>query len=435
MRRAGSALLLALLLAACGQSQAQDPKKKGPAELKPFSVTVARVEARSIQRSVETIGSVLPWEEVPVKSELPGTLARLRADLGDRVSAGAILAEFDKREAQLATEQADADLLGSREALARARATTDAGRANLTRVREQLATVKADVERARAQLHWATLELERSQQLLAKELIAARDVDNARTQHQVAVAQLQMAETALNQHPDQVRIAQAQLDSDLAALKVAEAQVRQREAGFALAQKRLGDTTVRAPLAGLVARRHISPGEYVRENAVLFTLVVADPLKYTGTIPERFAPEVSPGQPLQLGVEAYHGRTFAGQVTRVAPAVDVQTRSLSLEARVPNPDGRLKPGFFAKGVVLTRREDGVAFVPTDAVTYFVGISKVFVVTDGKVQERRVRTGVRDGGWVEILEGVKPGETVATGNLSHLFSGAPVTVVPGKASEK
>lgn len=432
--RAG-ALLLALLFTACGQSQAQDPKKRGAAELKPFPVTVARVEARAVQRSVETIGSLLAWEEVQVKSELPGTLARLLVDLGDRVTAGGILAEFDKREARLAAEQAEADLLAARQALQRARAAADANRANLTRVKEQLVTLQAELARVRAELEWAALELERSRQLHARELIAARDVDNARIQHHVAQARLRIAETALAQHPDQVRIAEAQLDSDLAALKGAEAQVKQREAALGLAQKRLGDTTVRAPLVGVVARRHVSAGEYVRDNAVLFTLVVSDPLKYTGSIPERFAPEVRPGQPLQLSVEAFPGRIFLGQVIRVAPAVDVQTRTLPLEARVPNADGKLKPGFFAKGAVLTRREEGVAFVPADSVTYFVGISKVFVVADGKVHERRVRTGMREASRVEIVEGVKPGETVVTGNLSQLFHGAPVTVVPGKAGAK
>jgi multidrug efflux pump subunit AcrA (membrane-fusion protein) len=430
------ALLLALLLTACGQSQAQDPKRKGPAaEPKPFSVTAGKVEARSVQRSVETIGSLLAWEEVPVKPEQPGTIARILVDLGDRVPAGGIMAEFDKREARLAAQQAEADLLGTREALVRSRAAVESSRANLARVKDQLATLQADVEKARAQLEWARLEFERNRQLVTKDLIAARDLDNTRTLYQVAEAQFRVAENALHQHPDQLRIAQAQLDSDLAALKVVEAQVKQREAALGFAQKRLADTTVRAPLAGLVARRHVSPGEYVKENAALFTLVIADPLKYAGTIPERYAPEVRPGQAVHLGVEAFPGRTFQGQVTRVAPAVDIQTRTLSLEARVPNGDGRLKPGFFAKGIVLTRKEERVPFVPADAVTYFVGITKVFVITDGKVEERQVRTGMRESGWVEILEGVKPGERVATGNISQLFNGAPITIVSGKPGGK
>ena len=428
MRRILSLLAVSVLLWGCGQGQAQDPKKKEAAERKPLPVTVARVETRAVQRSVETVGSLLAWEEVQIKSELAGTVARLLVDLGDRVAAGAVLAEFDKREGRLAIEQAEADLLAARESLARARAATESSRANLTRVQDQQATLQAEVARARAQIEWAGLELERSRQLLARELIATRDVDNARTLHQVALAQLRMTETALNQHPDQVRIAQAQLDSDLAALKGAAAQIKQREATLGLAQKRMGDTTLRAPLAALVARRHVSAGEFIKENVPLFTLVVADPLKYAGTVPERYAPELRGGQALEITVEAHPGQTFSGQVTRVAPAVEVQTRSLSLEARVPNADGRLRPGFFAKGSVLTRRDEAVTFVPAEAVTYFVGITKVFVVTDGKAQERLVKPGARQGGWVEILQGVKAGEAVATTNLPQLFTGAPVTVI-------
>ncbi len=76
----------------------------------------------------------------------------------------------------------------------------------------------------------------------------------------------------------------------------------------------------------------------------------------------------------------------------------------------------------------TRRDEAVPFVPAEAVTYFVGITKVFVVTDGKAEERLVKPGARQGSWIEIVEGVKPGETIATTNLSQLFNGAPVTVV-------
>ena len=97
-----------------------------------------------------------------------------------------------------------------------------------------------------------------------------------------------------------------------------------------------------------------------------------------------------------------------------------------------NGDNRLRPGFFAKGVGLTRMDATAAFVPAEAVVYFVGISKVFVVGDGKVAERIVRAGSRQGALVEILDGVKAGETVAVTNLSQLFNGAPITLVNGSA---
>ena len=417
------------------------PQKPGPkadkavtpglGTIRPIPVTTGRAETQAVQRTVETSGSLLAAEEVQAKSEQPGTLARLHVDLGDRIEAGAILAEYDRREFQLAVDQTQADLLGSREALARARATALASEAQLRRARDSLPMLEADVNRAQSQHEWAGLELERSKRLNAKDLIAAREVDNARIQEAVAAAQVATARTAAAQHPDQVRAAEAQWQSDLAAVKSAEALVRQREATVALTQKRLGDMTARAPLAGFIAKRHVSAGEYIKENTPLFTIVVPNPLKYVGSIPERQAPELKTGQRIDFTVEAYPGRPFTGTVTRLAPAVDVATRTLNLEARVPNPDLVLRPGFFAKGQVLTRQEASAVFVPSEALSYVAGISKMFVIADGRAQERPVRLGARQGSALEVMEGIQAGETVATSNLPALFEGAPVDVRPAR----
>jgi RND family efflux transporter MFP subunit len=194
-------------------------------------------------------------------------------------------------------------------------------------------------------------------------------------------------------------------------------------------QKRLGDTTVRAPLAGHIAKRHVSAGEYVKENTPLFTIVVANPLKYVGTVPERQTPELKIGQTLRLSVEAFAERVFTGTITRVAPAVDVTTRTLTVEARVPNDDGALRPGFFAKGAVLVREDRAAVFVPSEAVTSIAGITKVFVVADGKAVEKLVKPGARQGTWVEIPDGLKAGDSVAITNLAALFNGAPVDLAP------
>ena len=372
MRRgAAPALLLALLLAACGQGQAQDPAKKA-AERKPLPVTVARVETRAVQRSVETVGSLLAWEESQVKAEVAGTVDKISADLGDRVKAGQVLATVDAREFRLQVEQSEASLRMAKETQERMRAEQDEAKANL----------------------------ERAEELYRRELISAQERDRWRTQYRVTQALSQSS----------------------------AADIQRMEAALGMSRKKLQDATIRAPITGAVAKRHVNVGEFVKDGAPLFTLVVADPLKYAGTVSERYAPELRVGQALELTVEAHPGQTFSGQVTRVAPAVEVQTRSLSLEARVPNADGRLRPGFFAKGAVLTRKDETVTFVPAEAVTYFVGITKVFVVTDGKAEERLVKPGTRQGGWVEILEGVRAGEAVATTNLPQLFNGAPVSVV-------
>jgi len=136
MRRAGLLLLFAFLLAACGQSQAQDPRKKEQAELKPLPVTVAKVETRSVQRSVETVGSLLAWEESQVKAEIAGTVDKIFADLGDRVKAGQILATLDAREFSLQVEQAAASLRMARQVQERMRAEEEEAKANWDRAEE-----------------------------------------------------------------------------------------------------------------------------------------------------------------------------------------------------------------------------------------------------------------------------------------------------------
>ena len=163
------------------------------------------------------------------------------------------------------------------------------------------------------------------------------------------------------------------------------------------------------------------------------SLVATHALKLQGDVPERFAPQIGVGRPVRVEVEAFPGQTFPGTVTRVSPTVDVESRSFGVEASVPNPKGVLKPGFFAKASILTGTEKNAPFVPEEAVASFAGIVKVYVIVDGKAEERRVKTGVRQDSRVEILEGVKVGETLATSSLSQLATGTAVTIQSGSGN--
>ncbi|MBI2081240.1 MAG: efflux RND transporter periplasmic adaptor subunit, partial [candidate division NC10 bacterium] len=253
----------------------------------------------------------------------------------------------------------------------------------------------------------------RFEDLFAEGAVSASQRDTARTQDEMAAATVWEAE--------------AQAESEAQAVQTAAAAVEQARAALGLARKRAADTEVRSPLKGAVKQRLVSAGDGIKEKTPLLVLVATNPLKLQGTVPERFAPEIRVGQPVSVTLDAYPGRAFRGKVSRVSPAVDPQTRTLALEALLENPDGRLKPGFFAKGEVLARTDRDVPFAPEAALYTFVGITKVFVVADGTVQERQVEIGDRVNGWVEIRRGVKPGEVVATANLAALFDGAAVTV--------
>ena len=397
-------ILFGFVLAAVGCSREKSgasPAGASPGERK-IAITVARSDGREVERSVQIVGTLLAQEEVTLGNEWPATIDKILVDLGDRVRKDQVLIRLDERESRLEVERAAANLQAAREALARARQMLDWNRAN--------------VERSQAVLADAQINLKRFQELFKEGAISASQRDSAQTQYDVAVASL--------------RANEAQYESDRAAAKNAEANVEQAIAGLELARKRLKDTEIVAPFDGFVRKRLVNPGETYKEKTPFMSLVAIQALKLQGEVPERFAPQLGPGRQVRVEVEAYPGRTFPGAITRVSPAVDVESRTFTVEASVPNPGGILKPGFFAKASIITGMERNVPFVPEEAVVTFAGIVKVYAIADGKAEERRVTTGQRRDGWVEVLEGVKVGETVATSGLSQLATGTTVTVQAG-----
>jgi RND family efflux transporter MFP subunit len=254
----------------------------------------------------------------------------------------------------------------------------------------------------------------------AEGAISASQRDSAQTQYDEAVASL--------------RASEAQLESDRAAAKSAEASVEQMRTALEVARKMLDDTNVVSPISGVVRKRLVNVGDTFREKTPLMSLVTVSTLKLQGDVPERFAPQVTVGRPVRVEVEAFPGELFPCTITRVSPSVDVESRSFAVEASVPNPKGLLKPGFFAKASIVTGTDRNVPFVPEEAVVSFAGIVKVYVIAEGKAEERRVKTGQRKDGRVEILGGVKVGEMVATSSLSQLATGTAVTIQTGARNE-
>lgn len=351
------------------KGQAANGQQKEASAVK---ISAGTIEARTVERTVEATGTLSGWDEAVISAEAPGKVVEIKADLGDRVNKGGILAVLDRTEASLYLDQARAAHQTSLKALLREKARLDEARTNHGRYDD----------------------------LFRREMVSAAQYDDMKTRLEVAAAQFHQAEAA----------------SD-------EASARLR-----LAEKRVADTSIRSPIDGEVARRVVSEGEYINDKAEAFTVVSTDTLKFRGTVSEISVPRVRPGQTVRLTVDAYRDRAFEGKITRVSPSVDSKTRTLEVEASVPNPKGELKPGFFARGVISTDSESGVAFAPEGAVYSFIGINKIFIVEDGTVSERAVMLGTRDGGMVEVIgQDIAPGRKVATSDLPSLFDGAKVAV--------
>jgi len=392
-------LLLPLLALGCSRDK---PAKAAPdgSKAQTIAVTVAPVEARDVQRRVEVVGSIEPDEEVTVYAQVSGYVEKILADLGDRVNAGQPLIQLDQADFRLQVQRVEAIL---RQTQAKLGAVD--GKETLSDDQQ------SPVRQAKASSEDAALWYERMQSLYKEGAVSRNDVDTARAKRDALKATLDGALDQVRSLRDQLKEQQALLD---------------------LARRNLGYTVIRAPIDGSIKQRDVSVGQYIAggsmQNTKLLVMVRDDPLKLKASVPERFQGQIRPGQEVKLQVEAYSGRDFTGTVTRVGPAVFSDTRTFPIEARIPNRQGLLKPGSFAKARVQIRVDRGVAFVPEEAVYYFVGITKAFVVKDGVVEERQVKAGERQDGLVEIVEGVASGEMVAASRLSQLFGGATVQVV-------
>jgi RND family efflux transporter MFP subunit len=141
---------------------------------------------------------------------------------------------------------------------------------------------------------------------------------------------------------------------------------------------------------------------------------------------EQYVGEMRVGQRALVRVDAYD-REFAGEVARISPQVDPGSRTFQIEVVIPNAEGLLRPGGFARARVETRQQPGVVFVPRDAVVTFAGVNKVFTVKDGKAQEVVVEVAPSAGAEVEVTRGLKGSESVIVNGANRVASGVPVAV--------
>jgi multidrug efflux pump subunit AcrA (membrane-fusion protein) len=393
--RSRLALVLAALVVASGCERGRANAERGP---KPVKAKVFTVEHRELRRDVELVGSLFAYDEVTVSSEVEGKVERVLSDIGDRVAKGQPLVQVLPVELELSLEQ-------QRGAYRQTRA-----RLGLFEGGPELQDLgdAAEVKRAAAELEDAEQKWRRGKSLFDDGLISKGAYDEVESTYKQRKAAYDMARHSVEN---------------------LRAELQQRKASLSLAEKKLADTLIRAPFAGQVKQRMVTPGQFLRVQSPVMVIVNVDPLRVRLKAPEKVAGWVSVGQPVDVTVEAFPGRTFTGKVSRMSPAVDTETRTLELEALLENKDGLLKPGFFAKAKIASGQVDSVLMVPHVAVRYVFGVYKVFTVDGGTARETEVKLGERSGDEVEILEGLQDKQKIALPlEGQELKDGVPVETV-------
>jgi len=364
-------LVTSCVAAACGRTEESTVAAQAADAI---DVRVASVTAGDVPITIAATGSFAAAEASDVAPEASGRVVATPVDIGSMVRQGGVLVRLRGVDASLRLDEA-------RAAVARA---------------------EASVKLAESQNALAQITSQRYTNLLVTGDVSRTVADQARTEAETQVQNVATARAALEQ-------ARAQL---------------------ALAERALVDVAVTAPFTGFISARHVSVGEYVQPNTPVVMLLQLDPLRLQLTLPGVQAGRVAIGQAITATVDAYPGRTFAGTISAVNPAVDPESRSFMAEARVPNPDATLKPGMFAVASIDQGRTERAVFVPRAAVAEDVNTDsfRVFVIDDqNRARLRVVQPAARtDSDPVRLVSGVSEGERVAVSAVNELLDGTRVT---------
>jgi RND family efflux transporter MFP subunit len=247
-----------------------------------------------------------------------------------------------------------------------------------------------------------------------------------------AKAQLDMAEKNLSTNQKLLKqkfISQNAFDNSESSMNVNRGTVMSAEANVRLAQNAIKDAVATAPLTGIVAKRHVQPGEKVAFDTPLVTVVDLKDIELQAMVPAIDIPELKPGMPVELAVDGFGERKFTGRIERINPATEPGTRAILVFVGVPNPQGELRGGMFSTGRVALAASAPVLSLPAVAVRSEAGQSFVWTIEDGKLVKRVVLVGRRDeeNGRVEIKTALPATVKVLAARFDNLKEGAPALV--------
>jgi multidrug efflux pump subunit AcrA (membrane-fusion protein) len=403
-------VLIVWIFTGCGGSKAQTTKKEnansanGQPQL--VDVTVAPAVSRQLPRFFEATGSFAGDEQTDVAPAVGGKVVNVGFDLGSFVQKGQLLVQLDDRDARLRLEQSQAQV-------EQQQATVKQAEEKLGLKPGQAFDPQRVAEVASARL---ALELANKQQTRFDRLIETGDV--SRSNYDQQKAQRDQLQQQLEATITQARQNYAAIQTARAGVAAAQSQVDQ-------ARKAISDGRITSPISGYVADRTADPGEFITTSMKIATIVRTNPLRVRIDIPEQAVPSIRTGQTVTVTTSAFPDRTFSGRIARMSPNVTATSRTMTVEAEVDNPNNELKPGQFATIRIQQPQTEAAVLVPQKAVRTDGNVSRVFVIKNGRAEQRLVQLGQTEGDLIEIKTGVAADEPVATSNVDQLVDGSSI----------
>ena len=390
-----AAAALLFLLTACSGPYSER-KATAKTEALPLSVDTVPALSASLPTVVNANGELFAEELANISTKVPGRVVKLTVDLGSLVKTGDVLAELERDDYLYRLRQAEAQVEQIRVRLAIVNQKDDLVDPERT----------AMVKEARAALEESRIVYDTTERLTQEGVVSRIEFERARARKQGLEARLQSALSEVLQMGSQLSERRAQLD---------------------LARQQLTDTVIRAPFNGAITKRVASVGEYLATNAPVVTLVRQHPLRVRLEVPERFANQIHRGQAIDVRLEGSTAKR-TGRVMRLSPSIEAQNRSLTVEGEIPNQDGLLRPGSFVQGSITVDAQALGITIPSAALVAFAGVERDYLVKNGMLEDRIVKSGRRlTGERMEVLAGLKDGDLVVAVANEKMAKGQKVRV--------
>jgi HlyD family secretion protein len=370
-------------------------------------VDVAIAQTGSLGRVQEYVGTTLPLQEVTVRVQVAGQLKSLAADVGDPVKRGQplasvdtnlLMAEVDRAQGELASRQAD-----------------------VTRAENQSSSAQFRLGEIRVDLQEAQAEAERVQQLEAEGAVSFQEAERVRRF-------LKQAEQASNS-------AQKQVQVEARALEVAQTRVATQKTLVAQERERISSTTLVAPITGTVMERGSASGSLLRPGDMIFKLGDFRKVKVLAQVAELALPKIRMGQVVQINLDAFPSEQISGTVSRISPSTDPKARLAPVEVMIANPQGKIGSGLLAR-IRFTKPSEKV-IVPAEAIREKAGTQPTILVVQEPmtIEVRPLKLGARADGQIEVLSGLKPGESFVVRSGQSLKEGDQVRVNMPEGTEE
>ncbi len=352
-------------------------------------VEVIEVARSSRESELQLPGNIQAITEAPLLARADGYIARRMVDIGDRVRAGQPVAEIDVPELEEQVRQSKAGVLQAHAALDQA---------------------MANLQQGKSEMELARVTARRWTNLVARGAVSRQENDQYQAQYQSKAANVQALEKAIVVQRNSVAAA---------------------EANVARLEKMLNYRVVRAPFDGVITLRNVDVGTLVNAGStLLFRIAQTAMLRTYVNVPQTHANSVRPGQKAVLTVSNLPGRHFTGSVARSASALDPANRTLLVEIRVPNPDGALLPGMYAEVDLSSARAAAPLLVPSDALIVRADGTQVALVNpDHTVHLQKIEVGRDYGDRLEVLDGLREGDTIIPNPGDVAREGVKIDPVP------